>query len=264
MIRLLNQNDKESVLNYLYKELAYNIFPIGDIEAFGFEQDFQRIYAEFDEAGSYLSILLRYKEHAIYYAHEERFSIEYVEIFKNDPFDYISGKASLMTIIQPYLNEFQGSLMYFCEATQAKKVESNDAIIHVDDEETLSKLYDLLKSVTEFPYYKKTKEAFIADKLDALKMGSIYAYQVEDNFVSTVATTAQTTKNAMVVSVATHKNHRKTGYASKLMEALMDKYINQLGKSLCLFYDNPEAGKIYHRLGFKTLGMWHMYERINQ
>jgi hypothetical protein len=27
---------------------------------------------------------------------------------------------------------------------------------------------------------------------------------------------------------------------------------------LCLFYDNPLAGAIYHRLGFETIGRWGM------
>jgi predicted GNAT family acetyltransferase len=30
------------------------------------------------------------------------------------------------------------------------------------------------------------------------------------------------------------------------------------GKTLCLFYDNPKAGSIYKRLGFKDIGFWSM------
>lgn len=261
MIRLLTKHDEDALMQYLYKEIAYNIFPIGDVEAFGFDKEFQRIYGELDEEGNYLSILLRYKEHAIYYSHQARFNVKYVEIFNRDPFDFISGKASLMTLIKPYLTDFSESVMYFCEATKAKKTQTNEAIITVDNEAALAKLYDLLKTIKEFSYYKKSKEVFIADKLDAIQMGTILAYQVNEAFVSTATTTATTTKNAMIVSVATHSDFRKSGYATKLMEALMDYYINHLNKSLCLFYDNEEAGAIYHRLGFKTLGMWHVYER---
>jgi hypothetical protein len=31
------------------------------------------------------------------------------------------------------------------------------------------------------------------------------------------------------------------------------------GKTLCLFYNTPEEGRIYKRLGFKDIGMWTMH-----
>ncbi|MFW5865192.1 MAG: GNAT family N-acetyltransferase [Candidatus Izemoplasmataceae bacterium] len=261
MIRLLKKTDKISLLDFLYQEAAYNIFPIGDIETFGFDIDFQRVYGEFDDEGNYLSILLRYKEHAVYYASETRFNVNYVEIFNNDPFDFISGKSELMNLLDPYLVDFKATKMYFCEADEAKKVKKIDAIKEVNDETSLSKLYDLLMEIDEFHYRKKSREEFIKDKLNALKMGHIFAYEQDDLLVSTASTTATTSKNAMVISVATLNNYRKKGYASLLLEKLMDYYINDLGKHLCLFYDNPEAGRIYHRLGFKSLGDWAVYER---
>ena len=79
--------------------------------------------------------------------------------------------------------------------------------------------------------------------------------------VSTAATVADTTKSAMVVAVATDSKARKKGYASKVMVSLMDEYINKRNKSLCLFFDNPKAGKIYHRLGFTDMDMWVMLVR---
>lgn len=93
-------------------------------------------------------------------------------------------------------------------------------------------------------------------------MGITLYIEDEDKIVSTVATTAETTKNAMVVAVATHPKHRHKGYASQLMKRLMTIYLHDKQKTLCLFYNNPEAGKIYYRLGFETIGTWDMYQRI--
>lgn len=38
------------------------------------------------------------------------------------------------------------------------------------------------------------------------------------------------------------------------------------GKMLCLFYDNPEAGSIYKRLGFEDIGKWmmHVFHPVEQ
>ena len=265
MIRLLKEEDRDSVLEYLYKDLSYNIFPIGDIETFGFSTDFQRVYAEFDKKGRYLSILLRYRENAIYYSDQVRFNSDYLVIMENDKFDYISGKSELMDLIAPYLNDFTRKKTYFCEA---KSFDSNinydfTQIKELKTEADCSKLYDLLFQIKEFGYQKKKKEEFIKNKLESLKMGTNLFIEENNIVVSSVATTAETTKNAMVVAVATDKDYRKRGHATNLMQYLMDLYINVKKKSLCLFYNNSEAGKIYLRLGFKYIGNWDMFERKN-
>ena len=37
----------------------------------------------------------------------------------------------------------------------------------------------------------------------------------------------------------------------KICEELLSE-----GKGLCLFYDNPKAGSVYRKLGFKEIGQW--------
>jgi predicted GNAT family acetyltransferase len=130
----------------------------------------------------------------------------------------------------------------------------------VQTKEDASKLYDLLATISEFNTSKESKEEFIQGKMTSINMGTTMVLEEDGKFVSTVATTAETTKDAMVVGVATHKDYRKKGYASILMSALMKRYFNDLHKDLCLFYDNPKAGKIYLRMGFKDIGKWVMYE----
>ena len=66
MIRKLNTNDQDMVLSYLYKDITFNIFIIGDIETYGMETEFQRVYGEFDEKDHLLSVFLRYRENAVY------------------------------------------------------------------------------------------------------------------------------------------------------------------------------------------------------
>lgn len=263
MIRLLDNQDRKSVLEYLYKEANFNIFPIGDIEAFGLECSFQRVYGEFDENHQYLSIFLRYREHAIYYSHIQRFSEAYLEIFERDPFEHLSGKTELVELVYPFLIGFKRRTMYFCYANelQTSLLYDDSRIKVVQTKEECEKLYDLLATIPEFGIDKKDKHSFVEGKLQSLEMGMSLYMEDNDIMVSTVASTAETTKNAMVVAVATLKEYREKGYASILMHALMDLYINHKKKDLCLFYDNPKAGKIYLRLGFKNIGTWDMCEK---
>ncbi len=92
-------------------------------------------------------------------------------------------------------------------------------------------------------------------------MGVTLFIEEDGKVVSSVATTAETTKSAMVVAVATSEHARNKGYASALMVELMKEYFVKKKKELCLFYDNPSAGKIYLRLGFETIGTWDMYQK---
>ncbi len=264
MIRLLKESDRGSVLEYLYQDLNYNIFPIGDIETFGFSNPIQVIYGEFDNTGHYLSIFLRYRDNGIYYSHNNYFNKEWLKIFDQERFNFFSGKSDLTDLVKPYLPSFTTHRMYFCRANKLNHNGTIDkeGIKELSTKEECSKLYDLLIQIEEFGMVRQSKEEFKKNKLEsATKMGKTLYIEEDNKIVSTVATTAETTKNAMVVAVATDKEYRNKGYASKLMLALMNDYINNKNKELCLFYDNPSAGKIYLRLGFEYIGMWDVFKR---
>jgi predicted GNAT family acetyltransferase len=262
MIRQLTESDRSSVLQYLRQDASYNIFPIGDIETFGFDEPFQRVYAEFEE-DNIISVFLRYRNNAIYSCHEQRFNTAYLRIFKQDPFDFFSGKTTLTDLVKPHLTGFTNKQMFFCEATSISETLSTDNtdIKVVTTKADCERLYDLLSQVAEFSIHKQSKAEFVEAKLNSIQMGMTLYIEEHGTIVSTVATTAETQTNAMVVAVATLPQYRNKGYASSLMKALMQEYINKRGKSLCLFYDNPQAGAIYMRLGFTPIGTWDMYTK---
>lgn len=262
MIIKLNESHRESILDYLYKDASYNIFPIGDIETFGFDQDFQRIYAEIGETGQYLSMFLRYRENAVYYADQLRFNRDYLTIFEQDPFEFISGKSELMELIEPYLNDFEKKHMYFCEAREMKGYQKPPIQIRkLKTREDAGRLFDLLSMIEEFGFSKRNKEDYVNQKTSDQSMGGTWFIEMNGEIASTAGTTAETTINAMVIAVATHPNHRHHGYASMIMQEIMKTYLIDKKKNLCLFYNNPSAGKIYHRLGFETIGTWDMFSR---
>lgn len=263
MIRLLTENDRINVLKYLYKDASLNIFIIGDIEAFGFEEDFQTLYGDFDNNDNYLSVLLYYREHSIFYAHDSNFNEEWLKIMAQHNFEHFSGRKSVMDKIQNHFPSFKVTSMYFAEAKEMNfKEEDNDYIINkVESVNDMEKLFYILESITEFSIAGKEKDDFIEGKKKGLEMGVTYFIEEEDVIISTVATTAETTVNAMVVAVATKESARKRGLASILMKHLINEYITNKKKYLCLFYDNPLAGNIYKRLGFKDVDQWVMLSK---
>lgn len=264
MIRKLTEQDRTSVLEYLYKESSYNIFIIGDIETFGFDTDFQTIYGEFNQDNTYKSVQLFYNNHAIYYSHLDYFNHDYLSVYKNHDFNYMSGKEELMKRINPFLTGFSFKPMYFCKATELpiESANSNLEIKHVISEDDIKSLYPLLIKIDEFGISEVPLEKFIKDSKKGLEMGVKLFIEQDGKTVSTVATTAETTVSAMIVAVATDPEYRNKGFASTLMISLMEEYFQKRSKELCLFYDNPNAGSIYKRLGFKDIGKWVMMSTV--
>lgn len=262
MIRKLTENDRKIILDYLYQDPSLNIFIIGDIENFGFETDFQTIYGEFID-NTIKSVILFYRENVIYYSHLTEFNHDYLEIMKSHNFSFISGAKRLVDLIRPHYSHLVYKPMYFAEARQLENYDdySDIDIKIMSNEKEAAELYDLLVTISEFSIDRQTKEEFIDNKMASINTGPTYLLYIDNIVVSTVATTAETTKSAMVVGVATHPNYRKKGYASKLMTALMEDYFNNIDKYLCLFYDNPKAGAIYRRLGFKDIDKWVMLDQ---
>jgi len=82
-----------------------------------------------------------------------------------------------------------------------------------------------------------------------------YIENEEGSIVSTAGTSAENQYAAMVISVATNKDYRRQGMAVNCISSLCTDVLKDCG-SICLFYDNPEAGKIYHGIGFETIGSW--------
>lgn len=259
MIRRLDENDRTQVLEYLNQDPSLNIFIIGDIEHFGFDNDFQTTFGEFNERGDYESVLLFYRKNLVYYSHKEQFNTAYLPIMETFEFDYANAGARLAKLLHEYLPQYKYKEMYFAEARKFNEKEAvNDLEIKsLKTSDEASKLYDLLTEIDEFGVDGQTKEAFIEDKMKGLETGCTLFIEEDGKLISTATATAETTTSAMVVGVATSRLHRKKGLASKLMTSLMDTYFTK-NKYLCLFYDNPKAGKIYHRLGFENIDKWVM------
>ena len=53
---------------------------------------------------------------------------------------------------------------------------------------------------------------------------------------------------------------RGQGLASACMRVLCRRLLENRD-AVCLFYDNPAAGRIYKRLGFRDIGFWAMAQR---
>lgn len=263
MILKLNDRHKDIVLNYVGKEPSINLFIIGDIEQYGFDKDFQEVWGSFDEKNNLTGVLLRYNNNFIPYIENLNEDVsEFKKIIKSYKGNkFISGKSDIIEKFKDIFNDFEEKYMYFCQLKEKCKLLKWDDSIKVATEKDASRIHELIDTIDEFSVQDSIKE--IEEKIRDNNKVVYYIENEKKEIITVSQITAENSKSAMVVGVATRKDYREKGYMSKCLSKLCSDFIDK-NKSLCLFYDNPKAGSVYKKIGFEEIGTWIMLvERKN-
>lgn len=252
MIRILSDRDNEKLMRFLKKEKAINLFIIGDIENHGYKSDFQKIWGETDESGNFKGVLLKFYQNFVFYSVGDCQFEEFANLIKTYQYDVISGEKSSIEKIRKYFGNCNEKKMYLAELTKLENYLKKENIesITVDEVEDL---LELRKTIEEFSAAVLNAEAIKKDL--ETKSGRIYCIKKLGKIISSAATTAENKESAMIVTVCTLKEYRNRGYGTQCVKKLCNDLLSE-GKTLCLFYDNPAAGKIYKGIGFKETGRW--------
>jgi predicted GNAT family acetyltransferase len=262
MIRKLNASDHQAVMDFVLKEPAYNLFVIGDVEHFGYAKDFQELWAQFDvAAGQIRAVLLRYRSNFLLYAPGAHDVVAFTQLMlSTKKLAIFSGKPE--TVLQyrgviPLENE---RLLYFAELDKSKFELSpiEGVSIARASPSDIEAVCSLQAEIPEFGNTGGGVEA-MHQRLES-GLGRTYFLMHEGSVVSTASTSAESSVSAMIGGVGTHPQHRQKGYASACMSILCKELLEE-GKTVCLFYDDPAAGRIYKRLGFADIGKWLMFTR---
>jgi predicted GNAT family acetyltransferase len=259
MIRKLTDHDHDQVLAFLSEEPSINLFIIGDLEAFGYSSEFQEIWAEFDEQNTIKAVLLRFHQSFIPYAKGEFDTSGFVSIMKkyNQPI-LLSGKSDIVAKFEAFDDLILGKKQatFFAECLTDEFLSVNDVECKKASIEDVDQIIELRRSIEEFHMRSDARDILV----QAMESNTARTYFTDEDGVITscVSTAAENSLSAMIVGVCTRKEYRRKGLATAIMQKLFQDVLDE-GKTLCLFYDNPAAGRIYKRLGFKDIGMWTMY-----
>lgn len=262
MIKKLIEADRDRTLSFLSQEAAMNLFIIGDIEAFGFDSDFQELWGQFDGQGDLEGVLLRFNESYIPYLKSENIDKKaFQEIIDAAARPLmLSGKESIVAQFLTEEEKKQIRSTYFCELTEGSALEGTDDIeIKIATVDDAVRITELLDEIVEFQGVSNTPER-IAHKIST-NTGRVYFVEDENGkMISVSQTSAENKYSAMITGVATLPGYRGKGIMSRCLSKLCRDLLDE-NRSLCLFYDNPKAGRVYHRLGFQSIGNWVMQSR---
>lgn len=257
MIRQLVAYDHDKVMELVGNKPAENLFIIGDIEAFGYDSDFQRLFGQF-EGDQLIAILLDYDHNYILYSESAYDRAGFAEIINED--EQLTGFSGLREVILPMERLIKKtpkrkSDTYYAKCEKLAVQSEQQLMMLKTSVADIPAHIDLLCSIPEFKGSPNNEEQM--KRTIEQNTGRSYAIWDGNDMVSVVSTTAENKQSAMIIGVGTREAYKRRGYASELMIKTCEELLAE-GKIICLFYDNPEAGKIYHRLGFEDIGLWNM------
>lgn len=270
----LTKSDTERVLEYVNHEPEMNLFFIGDIENFGIDVPPVSLYASEGSSGEWDSLMLRYRDYWLLYSTKEDYDARAAaEFLQNQPMDCLSGKTSLLERILPYFPDWSLQSDYMCRLTSVSEAalrETEDGVtIRALTEDDVDEYIALMCSCEEFSksyqgegMIEKRREETIA-KMREEKSSITAGLFIGDKLISAAGTSADNSQSTMITGVATRLGYRNKGFATAVVGWLCRESLLSGKKYLCLFYDNPVAGRIYRRIGFTEMGEYAMMRKVN-
>ena len=263
MLRRATDNDRHRLLAYLRREPEFNLFIIGDILNYGFLFADAEYFLE-EDGDACQTVLMRFRDALIPYTHDDAHdlsaSAERINTYLERPGKWtVHGKKEIIERVKPLLcrSPRRDHELFFCVCRQlhAEVPLGQLPLVQIATPDDAEEVGKLLCSIAEF---SQTDYSHLRGEIEERKTTiSVIREAASDRMVSTANYVAESDGAAMIIGVATIESERGKGYASACIYRLLED-LQAKGKSACLFFDNPAAGNIYHRLGFEDIGMWRM------
>ncbi len=256
----LYENDRETILRYIEKEPEYNLFIFGDIENFGVDSEDVEVFAYIIDK-KYDSLILRYREYYIFYSQIDNYQISpVIEFIVKNNVQNLSGKGKALDCIIPLFNIANSKSTYLSKIESVHIIGSIPRGIQIKEftEEDARDIVEFYTTIDEFSsdYIDHKEEQTETVQFGLRKGGRGLGAYYDGELIATVMTGAENSVSAMVIGVAVDPQFRQKGIASYLVSDLCQRCLNDGMRFLCLFYDNPKAGSIYRKVGFKEIGTY--------
>lgn len=256
MLYKAHSKDQTSILELLKDDPSRSLFITGDILQNGMACDFQEVWLDKDSLGIHV-VYLRYRTNLIIYVVDEvKDSQACMDLIQDPRIHMVSGTLQHFNFIPAELrSKLEIHPMYFCECKSLKPGTYKGVLATRED---VSSICEGLAEITEFnrlellPLQERIQH--MSQEFEA-KTKVAFILKEEGKVVSHAASSAQSNVGVMVVAVYTLAKYRHQGYARNVVGSLTQWALNQ-GLTPCLFYDNPQAGKLYHDLGYVTFDQW--------
>jgi hypothetical protein len=265
MLNKATELERSRILDYCMAEPNINIFIIGDIEIYGFESDFQDVWIQTID-GKTTGIILRYHDNFIVYSKDlDMVYEEVISLMHGANVGVISGKQSVIEPLVTLLGSgFSKKEMTFCELKTPGGSFGKSEGVEIATLEEAFEIAEVYGKITEFDgLYAREQELRYHQIANRIKSGEGTHMIIREagKIISHGNTAAETSVSAMIGGILTLPELRRRGYGSSIVSALCH-YLSEKQKSICLFFDTPEAGLFFQQLGFEQTDHWILLRRI--
>lgn len=264
-VRKVAERNRPALLRYLRAEPEMNLFIVGNILAHGLSSDIAEVFIQ-HRAKRIEGVLLRWRTSLIPYSQDVSADLSPIADcasgFLSRPGAWmLSGKQEVVRAVEARLRRRPEHTKdhFFCvcrklEENQEPEARAQPRMATGADAKEISAM---LSRVAEFVSPQLNAEEMKAEIESGRRKVAILREPETGTLVSQASMVAETPHAAMIIAVATDGAYRGRGYASACTVLLVRDLIRR-GKSACLFYNNPSAGRIYQRLGFREIGRWRL------
>lgn len=248
-------SNKNNLIDYLQEEAVLNTFLIADILNYGFDKEFQTVWADFNGEVCQ-GVYLRFYDNLIYYSRENILNVKLVQkLFKEWKPDVIMGKLENIKKISEFTNNYRlnTNILYELKTKPLENECRADIKICKAVSGDEHKIHDFLMSIEQLKYMYASKQ-MIADRLKN-KDGVHYYIEIDNELAAHANSTAVSPLTVMIGGVATAKSYRNNKLSSILVSKLCED-IQSMGKTPCLFTKRENNNNMFTRIGFEKAGDW--------
>ena len=264
-LRKATERDRAAVLRYLRAEPEVNLFIVGDILARGFSCDINEVFIQ-GTPRRIEGVLLRWRRSLIPYARD--LSADLAPLagqaghFLASQGDWmLSGKQAVVRAVEARLrrkpDHARDHFLCACRKLELGIPLEHLALVRVAAGTDSPQVNALTARIEEFPGPQLTDAELRSEIEGGTRRVAVIRNPADGRVISMASAVTETPEAAMIIAVATDPRFRGRGYASACAAQLVQD-LNRRGKSACLFYNNPAAGRIYQQLGFREIGRWRM------
>ncbi|QIK69614.1 GNAT family N-acetyltransferase [Erysipelothrix sp. HDW6C] len=255
----LDEQHQAELLRFLHTDPHINLFLIGDIDLFGFDDTIQRYYGHYNADGNLVGVIFRFREETMHlYATQisDTFITQAYELYEQEAFPRIMAGSKTMALIGSRLDAIIGSK---AASTMAVYTPNNLEIDTSEVSVLTSADADAIVALESqsFGVRVGAHDHVRTELHQGLRIS--YGWKIEGKLVSVATATAMTSDSAMIIGVCTDRDYMKQGFATKVVKRMSDELLKQ-GKQGVLFYTNPAAASIYERLGYEPYDTYYMCE----